>query len=161
MNRTPNPALSAAASHPRQAEQASALGLDSIVAVPAQVCATIRRRPLRLAVVALCLALTSACANSPAPAEPPEPAPVHLSAEDMRLADGAVQKALETALSGTAVQWRNNRTNHFGSVTPQRSYLAKGGFYCRLYVETINLGTQTRRYRDRACRAKGGIWEQI
>jgi hypothetical protein len=72
-----------------------------------------------------------------------------------------VQRATLQALQGNQpVSWRNPKTGHHGSVTPQPAYRT-GGTYCREYQQTTLTGSQTREAYGRACRQKDGSWRTI
>ncbi|MDP6708415.1 MAG: RT0821/Lpp0805 family surface protein [Alphaproteobacteria bacterium] len=88
--------------------------------------------------------------------------PVEMNAEDRRLANGAVQKALETRLSGTSTFWRNDASGNAGAVVPVRTYRTKGGRYCRVYDQRLfpREARVTARQRT-ACRDDRGIWRNI
>ena len=91
----------------------------------------------------------------------PEPLYSKMTDQDVAHADHTVQKALEAAMSNTTIRWRNPATGNAGSVTPQRTYQAKGGFYCRVYAETLTIINRTESYVNTACRDADRLWKPI
>lgn len=81
-----------------------------------------------------------------------------LSDQDVVLAAALLQDALETAPDGTARGWTNRGTGNSGRVTPMRSYLSEGGYFCRDYQEELLVGGQTGRFEHAACRDHAGLW---
>ena len=81
-----------------------------------------------------------------------------LSDQDVALAAVLLQEALETAPDGTARAWINPATGNGGRVTPMRSYLTEGGYFCRDYQEELAIGGQTGRFEHAACRDQAGLW---
>ena len=88
------------------------------------------------------------------------PAPLYeaLTEDDIQLANQALRNALETALSGATFTWRNARTGHAGTVTPLSTYKARSGYWCRVYRETITIGSRTELYEETACRDREDVW---
>ncbi len=81
-----------------------------------------------------------------------------LTEDDIQLANQTLRKALETALSDTTFTWRNTRTGHAGTVTPQSTYKARSGYWCRVYRETITIGSRTELYEETSCRDRDDVW---
>lgn len=72
----------------------------------------------------------------------------------------AVQIALEKERSGNSVTWRLASAGVGGSVTPLRTFRISSGYYCREFVETLDVrGNQSRR-EGVACRTERGHWEE-
>ncbi len=119
-----------------------------------------------LLVVAL-MGLLSSCVSTTRNDTPksaavkPEPLYTQMTAHDIELANDAVRRALESALSGTTFSWQNPRNGHQGTVTPTRSFRAKEGFFCRTYAESLTIAPRTESYVDTACRASDGQWRPV
>ena len=84
---------------------------------------------------------------------------MNLTEEDIRLANATVQNTLEHSLSDRTHLWRNGGSGNSGTITAKRTYRAKEGFYCRVYEETLTVGSRTERYVGTACRDKDGSWK--
>jgi surface antigen len=69
----------------------------------------------------------------------------------------ATQTALEESISGTAVNWRNDETGHYGSVTPQPAFDMDGA-HCREFQQHISARGEMATGYGTACRDKRGIW---
>lgn len=82
----------------------------------------------------------------------------HLSDQDVALAAVLLQDALETAPDGTSRAWFSQATGDGGRITPIRSYLSEGGYFCRDYEEELAVGGQSGRFRHVACRDSAGRW---
>lgn len=119
---------------------------------------------INLALKLLGLSLLTACV---APSQPQQdPADTNnflrrMSDDDLILANKTVQTALETALSGQTLNWRNSSNGHQGNITPRRTYKAKAGYYCRVYSETLVLEGVSQRIDGTACRNRNGVWQPI
>ena len=123
---------------------------------------TTAARALALGAV-LALALTACAAAPPAPPPPTplQPSPyARLSEEDVALAAAALQRTLETVPDGEARGWRNAQSGSVGRITPTRTYLSDGGYFCREYREELTTagGEATGTFDNRACRDDGGRW---
>lgn len=46
--------------------------------------------------------------------------------DDLKLMNGAIDKALAASEMGTRIRWGNDRTGSSGEVTPQRAFASKG-----------------------------------
>jgi surface antigen len=71
------------------------------------------------------------------------------------------QRALETAPSGNAVEWRNPDSGHYGSVTPTRTFKAPSGEYCREYTQTVTVAGKQQQAYGKACRQPDGTWRIV
>lgn len=109
------------------------------------------------------LSMLGACASPDAPRSATEnkPAPQQMTREDLALANQTFQKALEKSISGTSLTWRNPRNEHSGSITPQKTYRTRNGFYCRVFDETVTMTSNTKSFKNTACRDKDGVWKPI
>jgi surface antigen len=110
---------------------------------------TPRRAPSILAAL-----LLTACAALPG-ADP------SISDADVREAAATVQLALETRSDNETVAWDNGATGAAGSVTPVRTYVSTGGYFCRQYREEIFVGGRTGDFHNTACRSETGRWVWI
>ncbi len=81
-------------------------------------------------------------------------------AADKQMIETVVNEALEKQLSGVTVAWRSAESGSHGSVTPVRTFKNVGGQWCREYLWTTIVGTQTERRRAIACREPDGIWQK-
>lgn len=90
-----------------------------------------------------------------------EPLFMQLTEDDVRLANLTVQAGLETAFSGTTMRWRNTSSGNSGGVTPTSTYKLQTGSFCRIYDETVTIGTTTGLYEFIACRGKEGVWQPV
>jgi surface antigen len=107
---------------------------------------------------ALALLLGACAAQGPAEAAADPGMYGRLSEQDVALAAALLQEALETVPDGTARAWTNPATGNGGRVTPMRSYLSEGGYFCRDYQEELAIGGQTGRFEHAACRDHAGLW---
>ncbi|MGI9331620.1 MAG: hypothetical protein ACR2RL_00505 [Gammaproteobacteria bacterium] len=113
----------------------------------------------------LAAALASGCA-APTPQTGPEAEPAlretqlyeFMSDEDLRLANQAVQNALEFGISGTSSTWSNLSHSSSGAIKPLRTWRTRGGIFCRQYEEVLRIGARTDTYTDIACRSPDGLW---
>jgi surface antigen len=77
--------------------------------------------------------------------------------QDRAALEQAVQKALETQVSGQAVSWeRSDGAN--GAVTPLRTFRDKDGMWCREYRAEAVIGLSAFSQRAIACRGADGEW---
>jgi surface antigen len=82
-------------------------------------------------------------------------------AADRQMLATAVTKALETHVSGKPAAWNNPETGSYGTIEPVRTFRAASGQWCREYVETADLVTESvpsERRRGIACRDPDGQW---
>lgn len=68
-------------------------------------------------------------------------------------------QALERAPDGRAVRWENPNTGYQYAITPYKTYKRADGRYCRDYTAVVS-GSQTRKYRETACRTNKGVWKK-
>ncbi|WP_210398205.1 RT0821/Lpp0805 family surface protein [Motiliproteus sediminis] len=90
-----------------------------------------------------------------------DPLYMKLSDADIKLADQAVQEALEKNLSLDPLSWKNPQTGHQGVIVPIRTYRSEYGTFCRNYKETVIVGSKREIYSDTACRNPRGVWIPI
>lgn len=114
--------------------------------------------------VFVCLAalLLAACGTTSRrpTAEPPDPLYQQLEEQTRRLAEMAMQRALETHNSGDNHSWQTTDGTS-GTVTPLRTFRILTGHYCRDYgvvVQTRVLQTAATRT---ACRSEEGEWINV
>ena len=93
-----------------------------------------------------------------APAPGPEDAYARLAPEDVALAAATMQKALESSPDGERLGWKNGATGRSGGITPLRTYVTAGGYYCRTYQEELRGADGADRFRHEACRNEDGAW---
>lgn len=84
-----------------------------------------------------------------------------MTSEDIALANRTFQRALEKSASGKRLSWQNSSTGHAGSITPQKTYRARNGLYCRVFDETVTMTKNTESFRNTACRDRDGVWKPI
>lgn len=68
--------------------------------------------------------------------------------------------ALESALAGQAVHWRNPDSGNAGSVVPGRVFQALGA-HCREFQQTVVVGGQPQQAYGTACRTPDGSWRLV
>ncbi len=73
----------------------------------------------------------------------------------------AMQQGLETSRSGYETEWHNPDSDHFGSVTPTRTWRTASGEYCREYQQTVTIGGRTEHAYGEACRESDGSWRVV
>jgi surface antigen len=71
------------------------------------------------------------------------------------------QGALETGVSGEAETWYNPDSGNRGTITPQPSFEATDGEYCREYQQTVTIGDEPETAYGTACRMPAGTWKSI
>jgi surface antigen len=81
-----------------------------------------------------------------------------LAESDVTLASRLVQTTLESAPDGATRRWSNRQTGNGGAVTPLRSYVSEGGYFCRDYREELAVGADTGRFYHTACREDAARW---
>lgn len=84
-----------------------------------------------------------------------------LDRADQTYAAQAEQRALETLPSGSAAEWSNPDTGHYGVVEPTRTYQSPQGAYCREYQHTVYVGGQPQQAYGHACRQPDGSWQIV
>ena len=70
----------------------------------------------------------------------------------------AGQDALETARSGTGVQWVNPDTGAVETITPKPAFRAPSGEVCREFQQEVRIGGQVQQAWGIACRQPDGSW---
>ncbi len=81
-----------------------------------------------------------------------------LAQSDVTLASRLIQTTLESAPDGATRRWVNDQTGNSGAVTPTRTYLSSGGYFCRDYREELSLGGRSGQYFHTACRNDEARW---
>ncbi len=71
-----------------------------------------------------------------------------------------MQKALETAPTGKAVQWRNPDSGNHYTVKPTRTYY-RNEQPCREYVTSAMIGGKREQIYGKACRKADGSWKVV
>lgn len=84
-----------------------------------------------------------------------------LDRADHAYASRAEYQALEYTPSGGEVAWRNPDSGHYGYVTPQRTYQAPSGQYCREYSHNASIDGYVERVHGTACRDETGEWRAV
>lgn len=119
--------------------------------------------PKSLLIVA-CLAalLLTACGTTPRqpPAEPPDPLYQLLEDQTRRLAELAMQQALEIHNSGDNHSWQG-ADGSSGTVTPLRTFRILTGHYCRDYGVAVRTRLVQTTATRTACRSEGGEWINV
>lgn len=69
--------------------------------------------------------------------------------------------ALENSKSGYTTHWRNPDSGNKGTITPNKTYQASNGQYCREYSQSITVGNKTQQGYGTACRQPDGSWKII
>jgi surface antigen len=82
-----------------------------------------------------------------------------LDQADMAAYDRTSQSALESAKSGQTIAWSNPDSGNSGTITPQKTYQASGGQYCREYQQTVTVGGKKQSAYGTACRQPDGSWQ--
>jgi surface antigen len=81
-----------------------------------------------------------------------------LTENDVALAVRTLQSALEVTPDGATRRWTNQETGHSGAITPTRTFLTEGGYFCRDYREELTLGERSGRFDHSACRGEDARW---
>ena len=113
--------------------------------------------------ISMGISMIGACASldMSQPRAENNPAPPRMSSQDIALANQTFQNALEKSASGNHLTWRNPGTGHSGSITPQKTYRAQNGLYCRVFDETVVMTKNPQSFRNTACRDRDGVWKPI
>ena len=82
-----------------------------------------------------------------------------LDRADQAYAHRADQQALESAPTGQSITWNNPDSGNSGTVTPEKTYQASSGEYCREFQQTISIGGQPQQSYGTACRQPDGTWK--
>ena len=81
-----------------------------------------------------------------------------LTSADAATADEAMQRALETLVSGNMTSWSDPDRYVVGTVMPLRTFKATSGLYCRELEETLSIRGAVDRYQLVGCRSPDGTW---
>ncbi len=84
-----------------------------------------------------------------------------LDEHDRLMLAQTTQKALETATSGSTVEWSNPDSGNKGHITPVKTYKSNSGQYCREYNTVIVVGGKEEKAYGTACRQEDGSWKII
>ena len=57
-------------------------------------------------------------------------------------------------------RWRNERSGHYGSIKPRRSY-RNGGLKCREYEQTVYIRDRPETLVGKACKQSDGTWKAV
>lgn len=79
---------------------------------------------------------------------------------DRMKAHKAMMKATRAPI-GMTINWNNERSGNYGSVTAIRDGISSTGKYCREFYQTITIGGQTERAYGIACRQPDGTWRLV
>lgn len=83
-----------------------------------------------------------------------------LDERDRRYAQEAEFDALERGQSGTARQWRDPDTGHYGEIVPSRPY-KRGVADCRDYTHKVYIDGRPQEMHGTACRNSDGTWQSV
>jgi surface antigen len=109
----------------------------------------------RILTVAIVTLQVGACANLSAG----DPALYQgLAGSDVDLASRLVQTTLESTPDGATRRWTNQQTGNSGEITPLRTYVSEGGYFCRDYREELAVARDTGRFYHTACRDDSARW---
>jgi surface antigen len=72
----------------------------------------------------------------------------------------AYQTAYQAPL-GEQINWNNNQSGHYGSVTPVRDGYTSTGLYCREFSQEIYIGGRSDQAYGTACREPNGSWRIV
>ncbi len=85
-----------------------------------------------------------------------------LDAADVAVAKRTVQLTLERVRSNSTRYWIRFDSGNSGAVTPLRTFRARGGFFCREYLELVVVANvRTATHRSVACRDHDGVWKAV
>ena len=85
-----------------------------------------------------------------------------LRAADRQMLTETVNLALETHVSGKLATWQNPDSGSYGTVEPVRTFRASSGQWCREYIQTVEMVTESflpMKRRAIACRDPDGQWQ--
>lgn len=71
------------------------------------------------------------------------------------------QSALENQPDNSTSTWVNPNSGHSGTVTPQETYQADNGQYCREFTQTVTIGGKSEEAYGTACRQPDGTWKIV
>jgi surface antigen len=83
-----------------------------------------------------------------------------LDDQERRNAQEAEYSALENGRPGSPVEWRGDRDNYYGEVTPGPRYRVNA-YDCRDYTHKIWIDGQPQVARGTACRQPDGTWKPV
>ncbi len=86
---------------------------------------------------------------------------VSLDRADLMYANQTAGYGLESVPSGSTVSWSNPDSGHHGTFTPQSTYQAHGGQYCREFQQSVVVGGRVQNSYGTACRRPDGSWEIV
>lgn len=69
------------------------------------------------------------------------------------------QQSLEQGRNYDTAGWYNPDSGNSGYVTPQNSYQANNGQYCREFIETVVINGEEQKAYGTACRQPDGSWQ--
>lgn len=84
-----------------------------------------------------------------------------LSIDDIRLADGALLQALETAPDGAGTTWTNPQTGSSGAYRIVQTFQDSFGRPCRGYQELVQVRGAQEGFTVSACRDQVGRWVRL
>lgn len=73
----------------------------------------------------------------------------------------SVQEALETRVSGVAVQLQNASTGFSVTLMPKRTWKSASGHWCREFTEAFGAGSNVETTVSVACRSDNGVWQRV
>lgn len=78
------------------------------------------------------------------------------------MAGAKLQVALEGAVSGRSLSWKNTASGASGTITPLKTWKNDQGDFCRSYSEKYTLASgRTVSHRGVACRMKNAVWKTV
>lgn len=75
------------------------------------------------------------------------------------LVDTTLNRTLETQVSGTTVEWRDEQSGIAGTITPVRTFKTEQGKFCREFIERQLIQEQWQEQRGIACREGKEEWQ--
>ena len=88
----------------------------------------------------------------------PRQAAEQLNKKDKAVIIKTLGMALDTHKSNHAAVWRNDDSDHHGTVTPLRSFEDARARHCRDFIVTVVLQKVSEYFKATACRQKNGAW---
>ena len=73
----------------------------------------------------------------------------------------ATYRSLEHGRTGQAMPWHNPNSGHSGTVISKMPTKNAAGQYCREYVQSATIGSETQSVYGRACRRPDGTWQMV
>jgi surface antigen len=80
---------------------------------------------------------------------------------DRRQLREALQRTLETSVSGHVNGWRNEFSRNGGTIVASPAFKNPAGQWCRKLVQTITISRETRSGNGTACRSTEGRWDLV